>query len=75
VTSARVYLSGCAPIPWRSVEVEQAITNKTLTPDVIERAAEASVANARPLAQNEYKVSLVKGVIREELARVSSENG
>jgi xanthine dehydrogenase YagS FAD-binding subunit len=75
VNSARVYLSGCAPIPWRSVEVEQAISGKTLTPEVIERAAGASVANARPLIQNGYKASLIKGVIREELTRVSSENG
>jgi CO/xanthine dehydrogenase FAD-binding subunit len=55
--------------------VEQAISGKTLTPEVIERAAGASVANARPLIQNGYKASLIKGVIREELTRVSSENG
>ena len=75
VDSARVYLSGCAPIPWRSIEVEQAITGKVLEPGLIDQAARASVADARPLGQNAYKVSLVKGMIREELTRVSSEHG
>ena len=72
VNSARVFLSGCAPIPWRSVEVEQAITGKVLSQEVIARAAERSVANARSLIQNEYKVALVKGVVREELSRFSA---
>jgi len=35
VANARAVLSGAAPIPWRSREIEVAITGKNLDPDVI----------------------------------------
>jgi xanthine dehydrogenase YagS FAD-binding subunit len=67
VSEARVYLSGAAPVPWRSKEVEQEITGKQLDGQTIARAAEAVVKNAEPLAKNGYKVPLFRAVIEEEL--------
>ena len=67
VTRARAVLSGAAPIPWRSMEVENAIIGNRLDPDIISRAATAAMTAARPLAGNDYKVALFRGIIEEEL--------
>ena len=67
VERARVAFSGVAPVPWRSQEVERAITGKALTPDVVGAAAEAGVKGAQPLEKNGYKVPLLRGVIAETL--------
>lgn len=67
VVKARVFLSGAAPIPWRSKDVEQAITGKKLDADTIRKAAEAVVRNAKPLEQNGYKLPLFQAAVEEEL--------
>jgi xanthine dehydrogenase YagS FAD-binding subunit len=71
VVRARVVLSGAAPVPWRSIEVEEAVTGKRLDADTISRAAEAGVKNARPLEHNGYKIPLFKAVLEEELAAIA----
>jgi xanthine dehydrogenase YagS FAD-binding subunit len=68
----RVVLSGAAPVPWRSAEVEQAIRGKELDSKVIAAAAQAAVAGAEPLEKNGYKIPLFQGVIEEELTRMSA---
>jgi xanthine dehydrogenase YagS FAD-binding subunit len=70
VADARAVLSGAAPVPWRSREIEAAITGKKLDADVITKAAEAAMKNAQPLKENEYKVPLFRGMIEEELAAI-----
>jgi xanthine dehydrogenase YagS FAD-binding subunit len=70
VARARVVFAGAAPVPWRSEAVEQAITGKALTPDVVAAAAEAGVKAAEPLGKNGYKVPLFKGVITEALLAI-----
>jgi xanthine dehydrogenase YagS FAD-binding subunit len=70
VTSARVVLSGAAPVPWRSKETEDAIIGRRIDEGVIAKAAEAVVRGARPLGQNSYKVHLFQGIILEELAKL-----
>ncbi len=70
VASARAVLSGAAPIPWRSREIEAAITGSKLGRDVIKQAAEDAMKNARPLKENGYKISLFRGMIEEELAAI-----
>jgi xanthine dehydrogenase YagS FAD-binding subunit len=67
VSKARVFLSGAAPIPWRSREVEEAMTGRKLDATTIEQASEAVVRNAKPMEQNGYKIPLFKGVMAEEL--------
>jgi len=71
VVEGRVVLSGAAPVPWRSKAVENVIRGKTLDADTIAAAAEAVVDGARPLAKNAYKLPLFRGVIAEELDRIS----
>jgi xanthine dehydrogenase YagS FAD-binding subunit len=67
IARARVVFSGVAPVPWRSQPVEDAITGKTLTPEVVAAAAEAGVQGAEPLEKNAYKVPLLRGIIIESL--------
>jgi len=67
VARARVVFSGVAPVPWRSEPVEQAITGRALTSDVVAAAAEAGVKGAEPLEKNAYKVPLLQGIIAEAL--------
>lgn len=71
VEKARIVLSGAAPIPWRSGEVEEAITGKRLDNDTISKAAQAAVKKAEPLKHNAYKIPLFRGVIEEELSKIA----
>jgi xanthine dehydrogenase YagS FAD-binding subunit len=70
VTSARVFLSGAAPVPWRSRAVETAITGTTLDAAAVAAASAAVVEGADPLAENGYKLELFKGLLTEQLTRI-----
>ena len=72
VVGGRVVLSGAAPVPWRSTEVEQVVRGKELTAEVIAAAAKAVTAGAEPLEKNGYKIPLFQGMIEEELTRAAS---
>lgn len=72
VTSARVFLSGAAPIPWRAAGVEAAVTGKKLDAETITVAAEGSVAGAEPLSMNGYKIALFRGLITEQLTAIGT---
>ncbi|NIR43881.1 MAG: xanthine dehydrogenase family protein subunit M [Gemmatimonadetes bacterium] len=67
VTGGRLVLSGVAPIPWRAAEAERALAGSRLDAETIRRAAQACVADARPMTHNGYKVDLVRGVVEETL--------
>ncbi len=71
VVDGRVVLSGAAPVPWRSQAVENVIRGKILNRETIAAAADAVVDGAEPLAKNAYKLPLFRGVIEEELERIS----
>ena len=71
VQRARVFLSGVAPVPWRSKEVEQVVTGKTLDEATVRKAAEAAVQKAKPLEQNAYKIPLLRGLIEEQLLAIA----
>ncbi len=68
--SSRVALGGVATIPWRAPQVEQVLAGQPLSEAVIDRAAEAVVADAQPLSDNGYKVDLLRGVLCEALDRL-----
>ena len=71
VSDARVVLSGAAPVPWRSREAEQVIEGQRINAAVAAEAAEAAMADARPLGKNGYKITMFKGIIEEELLAIS----
>jgi len=67
VVRSRIFLSGAAPVPWRSQAAEQILTGAPLTGNTIAKAARAAVADAKPLRQNRYKVEMIRGMLEEEL--------
>jgi xanthine dehydrogenase YagS FAD-binding subunit len=71
VLRARAFLTGVAPVPWRSSEVEKVITGKRLDDEVVGKAAEAAVQQARPMEQNAYKIPLLRGLIEEQLLAIA----
>lgn len=67
----RVVLGGVAPTPWRSISAESSVEGNRLTPELIEQASHAAVAGANPLDGNEYKIPLVRKLVREALTHIA----
>ncbi len=72
VHQARIALSGAAPVPWRAKEAETELTDRPLTADTAANAAAAAMAKAKPLKHNGYKIELFKGLIEEELLKLTA---
>jgi xanthine dehydrogenase YagS FAD-binding subunit len=73
VRDARIVLGGVAPSPWRSLAAEQEVESRALSATTIESAARAATAGAHPLAHNEYKVALVKKLVRSALMELAAQ--
>jgi len=67
VTSAKVVMGHVAPTPWEAAAAESALKGKAITADTAEAAGKAAVANAKPLSQNAYKVTLAKVAVKRAL--------
>lgn len=67
VASARVVLTGVAPIPLRCTPAEEAIRGKPVTLETAAAAGAAAVASAKPLSQNAYKVALTQATVKRAL--------
>jgi xanthine dehydrogenase YagS FAD-binding subunit len=72
VQSARVVIGYVAPIPWRSVAAERALTGKSISEDVAKAAADAALQNAKPLSHNVYKVQLAKVAVKRAILIAAS---
>jgi xanthine dehydrogenase YagS FAD-binding subunit len=68
----RLALGGVAPFPYRATAAEAVLAGQALTEAVIEEAAQAAVARARPLAMNGYKIDLTKALVRRALTALAS---
>jgi xanthine dehydrogenase YagS FAD-binding subunit len=71
VRRARIVLGAAAPIPWRSVEAELAITGKPLDRQLAIAAAGAAMAEAEPLSENRYKVAVFGDLIAGALTEMA----
>jgi xanthine dehydrogenase YagS FAD-binding subunit len=67
VREARIVLGAVAPVPRRAVAAEQALLGRRLDDATVEAAAQAAAAGAQPLAENGYKVDLLKTLLRRTL--------
>ena len=65
--SARIVLGGVAPVPWRLPEVEKLLAGQRITPALADKAGDAAVIGARPLAKNAYKIPLTRGMVARTL--------
>jgi len=67
VSEARIALGHVAPKPWRATEAEKMLVGQAVTEDSAAKAGEASVAGAKPLSQNAYKLQLAKVAVKRAL--------
>lgn len=58
IKQARIALGGVAHKPWRALKAEQYLAGKEATEKNFRKAAEAEMADARPLEHNTFKVEL-----------------
>jgi xanthine dehydrogenase YagS FAD-binding subunit len=72
VSSARIVLSGAAPVPWRSKEAKDFITGKILNTANARKTGAAAVSGAQPLEHNGYKIPLFEGIIEEALTAITN---
>jgi xanthine dehydrogenase YagS FAD-binding subunit len=71
VRAARVAVGGVGTVPWRLPAVEQALTNRPAGPDLWRSAAAHAADDAKPLAENGFKVELIKRTVERQLATVA----
>ena len=64
---ASVVLGAAAPVPHRAEAAEHALTGRRVDENTAAQAAHDALANARPLANNKYKVPLFETLIRRAL--------
>ena len=69
--TASIVLGAAAPVPYRSVEAQEAIENKTINSENALAAAEAAMSKARPLSKNGYKVPLFVSAIKQAILEIS----
>ena len=72
VKDCRIVCGAVAPTPYRASAAEAALKGKPLDAAGIKAAAEAAVKGAAPLAQNRYKIAIVKSLVREALEGLKS---
>jgi xanthine dehydrogenase YagS FAD-binding subunit len=65
-------LGGVAAIPWRAKEAEGVLIGKEYSEPLAVQAADAALSGARPLRDNEYKISLAKGLILQALQELAA---
>ena len=78
VRDVRLALGGVAHKPWRAHKAEQALRGAPATEESFRAAAEAELADARPLPGNAFKVQLTSNAIVRtllDLVRSSNERG
>jgi xanthine dehydrogenase YagS FAD-binding subunit len=72
VKSARVVLGQVAPVPWISAEAAAALVGKPVNDATAMAAANAAVAQAKPLSHNKYKVTLAKAAVKRAILNAAA---
>ncbi|MDH5643772.1 MAG: xanthine dehydrogenase family protein subunit M [Gemmatimonadota bacterium] len=67
IGSARVVVNGVAPYPVRLREVESWITGKPANENTAHEAGEIAVRRVRPLRHNDYKVPLLRNLVKRSI--------
>jgi xanthine dehydrogenase YagS FAD-binding subunit len=73
VRDVRLALGGVAHKPWRATRAEEALRGARATAESFERAADAELAQARPLRDNVYKLPLARNAIVRTLLELVQE--
>jgi xanthine dehydrogenase YagS FAD-binding subunit len=67
---ARVVLGAVAPIPWQVDAANTFLEGKSISTDTAERAADLILREARPFADNAYKLTIAKALVRRTLVKL-----
>ncbi|WP_410611284.1 FAD binding domain-containing protein [Amycolatopsis sp. lyj-109] len=70
VNAARVAVGGVATVPWRLTAVEQALVGRRAGEQLWTDAASLAADGAKPLADNGFKVELIKRTVARQLAAI-----
>jgi len=68
---ARIVLGGVAPIPWDRDRAAALLAGLPMSAALAARVADETVADARPLLKNRYKVPLTRGLVRRSLLQAA----
>jgi len=71
IADARLALGGVAPKPWRAWRAEEALRGRPAMEATFLQAADAELADARPLAGNAFKVDLTRRTVAAVLQQLS----
>jgi xanthine dehydrogenase YagS FAD-binding subunit len=71
VRDVRIAFGGLAHKPWRAYVAEQVLRGSAADEETFRRAAEAELAQARPLRDNGYKVELARRTLVRTLAELA----
>ena len=71
---ASIVLGAAAPYPYRAKAAEAQLTGATISEETARAAARQAVANATPLAKNNYKAPIFEAIIRRTILRAAGEN-
>jgi NADPH-dependent glutamate synthase beta subunit-like oxidoreductase len=66
---ARIVLGALGPAPIRATAAEKLLKGQKIDGEAAARAADAALAEARPLEMNGYKVEIAKSLIREAILK------
>ena len=72
IERARVAVNGVAPYPMRLDAVEAAITGQQQSEETADAAGDIAIRRASPLRHNDYKVPLMKNLVRRALRAQSA---
>ncbi len=73
IADARVALGGVAPKPWRAWRAEEALRGNPANEATFLQAADAELADARPLNGNAFKVELTRRTLTAVLHQLTEE--
>jgi len=71
IKEARLALGGVAHKPWRDTEAEAMLNGKDATRDIFQKAAEATLRDARGYEHNTFKIELAKRAIVRALKQAA----
>ena len=72
VREIRISLGAVAPVPKRAKEAEEYLKGKALSEDVIHEASEIAVRDCVALAENRYKIDLVRVLLRRNIEKLAN---
>lgn len=71
IEAARIAVNGVAPYPVRLHEVERLVTGEAAGEELANEAGEVAIQGAKPLRRNDYKVALLRNLVRRAVRSVA----